>query len=323
MSTVGRREALRRIGKAALVVGGSAAIGRLAWDRGAFGSERPRSDGRVRDFRVTDGQAGRKAFAIARSESDPAKLVAKALGALGGMARFVRKGDVVALKPNIGWDRLPAQAANTNPKVVAELVRQARAAGARQVIVSDVSCNDAGRSFQRSGIQRAAAEAGATVILPAEHRFRDMQLGGRALGQWPMLAPLIDVDKLINVPVAKHHGLARFTGALKNWYGLLGGHRSRLHQDLDTSIADLASFVRPTLTVVDGTRVLMRSGPQGGNIADTREANTVVASTDQVAADAFACTLIGIEPEQLGYLRLAAQRGLGTLGWKSLPMAEI
>jgi uncharacterized protein (DUF362 family) len=110
---------------------------------------------------------------------------------------------------------------------------------------------------------------------------------------------------------------------MKNWYGLLGGRRNRLHQALDVSIADLATFLRPTLTVIDATRVLVRNGPQGGNIDDTREANTVVASVDQVAADAYACTLIGEKPDRIGYLQLGEQRGLGTTDWKRLRLREI
>jgi uncharacterized protein (DUF362 family) len=159
--------------------------------------------------------------------------------------------------------------------------------------------------------------------MPEEHRFRAMRVGGELLDEWPILVPLLEVDKVINVPVAKHHGLARFTCALKNWYGLLGGRRERLHQKLDVSLADLAGFVRPTLTVVDATRVLWRNGPQGGDLADTRETHTVVASTDQVAIDAFACSLLGLRPSDLPYLAIAEGRGLGTTDWERLRRAEV
>ncbi len=106
------------------------------------------------------------------------------------------------------------------------------------------------------------------------------------LDEWPIFTTLVDADKVINVPVAKHHNLAKFTAAMKNWYGVLGGRRNRLHQNIDSSIADLATFMRPSLTIIDAVRVLIRNGPQGGNIDDTREMNTVIASVDQVAADA-------------------------------------
>ena len=125
-----------------------------------------------------------------------------------------------------------------------------------------------------------------------------MRLKGDVLDEWPVFTTLVDADKVINVPVAKHHNLAKYTAAMKNWYGVLGGRRNRLHQNIDVSIADLATFMRPTLVVVDAWRVLMRNGPQGGNIDDARDMHTVIATVDQVAADAYGCTLIGQKPRE-------------------------
>jgi uncharacterized protein (DUF362 family) len=277
----------------------------------------------VRDFRFASVDAGACELAVARNSTDPAILVDQAVNALGGMSRFISRGDIVAIKPNIGWDRMAIQAANTNPRVVQRIARLAFDAGAKQVIVTDASCNDARRSFLRSGIWRAAHEAGASVIIPAEHRFRSMRLRGEVLSDWPVYKPLIEVDKIINVPVAKHHNLCRYTGAMKNWYGILGGRRNRLHQDINVSIADLATFMRPTLTVVDATRVLVRNGPQGGNVDDTREVNQVIASIDQVAADAYACTLVGEKPENIGYLGMGVARGLGVTDLSRLRVAYV
>ncbi len=260
---------------------------------------------------------------VAREDPDPAALVRKAIDAMGGMKRFVARGDVVVVKPNIGWDRTPLQAANTNPLVVAEVVRLALDAGAKRVVVTDASCNEPNRCFTRSGIWKAAHDAGADVRLPEAHHFRNMRLRGELLDEWPVLATLVETDKLINVPVAKHHNLARYTGAMKNWYGSLGGRRNRLHQKIDLSIADLATFLQPTLTVIDATRVLVRNGPQGGDLADTKETRTVIASIDQVAADARACTLIGETPEAIVYLALAEARGIGTTKWEHLRTREV
>ena len=317
-----RREALRRFGAAAVVLGSSAAVGRALWDRGGYDLERASGKPQVRDFRVADG-AAQTQLAIAKRGGSPAELTRAAIAALGGMARFIRRGDLVTVKPNIGWDRAPIHAANTNPEVVAEVVRLVLEAGAERVVVTDASCNDPARCFQRSGIWKAAYDAGADVQLPAEHRFRAMRLGGEVLDEWPVFRPLVDADKVINVPVAKHHNLAKFTAAMKNWYGLLGGRRNRLHQNIDLSIADLATFLQPTLTVIDATRVLMRNGPQGGNIADTKTMNTVIASIDQVAADAYACELIGVKRDELAYLRMGQERGLGTTSWESLRHEEV
>ncbi len=150
-----------------------------------------------------------------------------------------------------------------------------------------------------------------------------MRLKGDVLDEWPVFTTLVDADKVINVPIAKHHNLAKFTAAMKNWYGVLGGRRNRLHQNIDTSIADLATFMRPTLVVMDAWRVLMRNGPQGGNIDDARDMHTIVATVDQVAADAYGCTLIGQRRENVPYLAMGEKRGLGTMRWENLRLKEV
>jgi uncharacterized protein (DUF362 family) len=317
-----RREALERIGAATAVLSGSAAAAWLLFDRGGLDLTRPAGERQVRNF-MTPAKEASPVYAVAKSSTDPAVLVRRAVDALGGMKRFVSRGDIVAIKPNIGWDRMPVHAANTNPRVVAEVVRLAFDAGAKQVIVTDASCNEPNRCFQRSGIWRAAYGLGATVILPAEHRFREMRMRGDVLDQWPIFTPLVNADKVINVPVAKHHNLSKYTAAMKNWYGLLGGRRNRLHQNIDVSIADLATFMRPTLTVVDATRVLLRNGPQGGNIDDARDMHQVIAGLDQVALDAYGCTLIGENPDHVRYLKLGHERGIGNMDYKNVPHVEV
>jgi uncharacterized protein (DUF362 family) len=250
---------------------------------------------------------------------EPATLVKKALNDLGGITRFIRPQDVVVIKPNIAWDRTPEQAANTNPELVAEVVRQCREAGAKRVIVTDVSCNEARRCFHRSGIEAAAKSAGAEVILPDPELFRDVELGGVILKSWPVFTPLLEADKILNLPIAKHHGLTGATLGMKNWYGILGGQRSRLHQQIHQSLVDLAAFMLPTLTIMDCYRVLLRNGPTGGNLEDVALKKTVVAGTDPVAIDAYVAKAFwNLDPEHLPYLQLAANRGLGTLEFEKL-----
>jgi uncharacterized protein (DUF362 family) len=319
-----RREALIRTGKALGVLAGAGLIARTRYDRGGWVVEGAGGTREVRDYRIAD-HGGVSDFAVAHGAEgcSPTALVEQAVAAIGGMRRFISRGDIVVIKPNIGWDRTPIQAANTNPEVVATVVRLVLDAGAKRVVVTDASCNDPGRCFQRSGIWTRAHAAGAEVMLPAEHRFRTMRLRGEVLDEWPVYRTLIEADKVINIPVAKHHNLARYTAAMKNWYGTLGGRRNRLHQNIDVSVADLATFMRPTLTIVDAVRVLLRNGPQGGNVDDTRRMNTVVATIDQVAADAYGCTLIGQRPENLAYLRMAEERHIGTTQWQTLRPREI
>lgn len=316
-----RREAIKRVALAGAVLGGAAAASKLVFDPGGFNLATPEGERQVRDFQIKQGDS--PVMAIAKSSTDAADLTRKAVEALGGMKRFISNGDIVAIKPNIGWDRMPVHAANTNPLVVAELVRLAFDAGAKKVIVTDASCNEPNRCFQRSGIWRATYALGATIILPAEHRFREVRMKGDVLDTWPIFTPLVNVDKVINAPVAKHHNLSKFTAAMKNWYGLLGGRRNRLHQNIDVSIADLATFMRPTLTVMDATRVLLRNGPQGGNIDDAKDMHQVVASLDQVACDAYGATLIGEKPENVKYLDLGHERGIGNKHWEQVPRVEV
>ena len=256
---------------------------------------------------------------IAQGGDDIAQLARRAMDGLGGIRRFVSRSDVVVLKPNIGWDRTPEQAANTNPALVAEVVRQCLEAGARKVIVTDVSCNDARRCFQRSGIAAAARSAGAQVILPEPERFRDVDLQGEVLQNWPVLDPFLAADKIINLPIAKHHSLSGTTLGMKNWYGILGGPRHQLHQRIHESLVDLADFIRPTLTIIDCYRVLIRNGPTGGNLEDVVLKKTLLAGTDPVALDAYAAKAYwNLELNALPYLRLAAERGLGTPAFETL-----
>ena len=255
---------------------------------------------------------------------DPRALVRRALAELGGASRFVSRGDVVVIKPNVGWDREPEQAVNTNPDLVAELVVLCLGAGAGRVIVTDVCSNEPRSCFSRSGIQRAAERAGAEVILPAPRRFKDVNLRGDWLGVWPVLDPFLEADKIINVPIAKHHSLTGVTLGMKNWYGILGGQRQRLHQRINESLVDLAGFMRPTLTVMDAYRILARNGPNGGAAHDVEEKRTVIASLDPVAVDAYAAQAWwNLDPRRLRYLTLAEERGLGRTRFEELRTAIV
>lgn len=322
-----RREMIQRVGVAAGVLGGTALLSRVVWDRGGFTAETGQGVRQVRDYRMRDAAPEHAQLAIAKAKGgEPVsaeQLVRRAIDAMGGMGRFISRGDVVVIKPNIGWDRMPIHAANTNPDVVGAVVQLAFEAGAKRVVVADGSCNEPSRCFQRSGIWRKAHGLGADVVLPAAHRFRTTRMRGDVLDEWPIFTTLLDADKVINVPIAKHHNLSKFTAAMKNWYGVLGGRRNRLHQNIDVSIADLATFMRPTLTVVDAMRVLVRNGPQGGNIDDTKVMNEVYATTDQVAADAYGATLIGQHRDNLPYVKMAHERGLGTMYWEQLRVREV
>jgi uncharacterized protein (DUF362 family) len=314
--TMDRREAMLRILRLAGISAG--AVGAGVWLRSR--SVRPEEAlvvGARRDHAIAADPALPQLAVIQGGE--PRQLVQRALQELGGIRRFVSRADVVIVKPNIAWDRTPEQAANTNPQVVAEVVRQCWEAGAKQVIVTDVSCNDPNRCFQRSGIAEAARQEGARVLLPDPSRFRQVDLGGDVLRAWPVFQPFLEADKIINLPIAKHHSLTGATLGMKNWYGILGGQRQQLHQRIHESLVDLADFMRPTLTLIDSYRVLVRNGPTGGNLEDVQLKKTLVAGTDPVALDAYVAKAYwNLESSALPYLKLASERGLGTVRFETL-----
>jgi uncharacterized protein (DUF362 family) len=256
-------------------------------------------------------------MAIIQGES-PALITKEALAALGGMKRFVAKGDKVMLKPNIGWDRTPELAACTNPEVIRTLIELCFEAGAKDVTVMDNTTNQAQRCYARSGIADAAKAAGAKVPYVNDFRLKKMALKGEWLKEWEVFTDFVEADKLINVPIAKHHSLCRLTMGMKNWLGAIGGARNQLHQKLDEGMVDLAAFFKPTLTVLDGYRILMRNGPQGGRTSDVKLQKTVVASIDPVAADTVGASFFEIRPEELAYLGIANKRGLGQVDLEKL-----
>ena len=252
----------------------------------------------------------------------PAAITKKALETLGGIGKFVSRGDVVMIKPNIGWDRTPELAACTNPEVVKTLVELALGAGAKKVVVMDNTTNQAQRCYVRSGIQAAAKAAGADVPYVNLRRVKKMAIKGGWLKDWDVIQDFVEADKLINVPIAKHHSLCRVTMGLKNWLGSIGDPRNQLHQKLDEAMVDLHGFFKPTLTVLDAYRILTRNGPQGGRPSDTKLLKTVVAGVDGVAVDAVGASFFDIPAADLLYLKLAAQRGLGRIDWEKMALEK-
>lgn len=313
---VGRRELLTLWGPAALAGAAFAALG--AGLAGRPGRHRPPDASHVPpppDWRVDPAAVGR--VAIAGGEG-PRANVARALAAMGGIEGFIRAGDRVAIKPNCAWDRRPEQAANTDPELIGELVRLCLAAGAASVVVVDNSCHDPARSFARSGIADAARAAGGSIAHQKSADTVTLDLGGTVLGEWQVLEPIARADRLINVPVVKHHSLARGTVGMKNWIGAVVGRRASLHQRINQVCAELGHAFRPTLTVVDATRVLTGGGPTGGSLDLVRHDDLVAVATDPVAADAWGAGLLDYGPAELPYLAIAERLGLGTTDWQSV-----
>jgi len=319
-----RRQVLRRLGQAGLVLGGAGvAAGLGLWSPGR---SRGNAGAAVVPTRAIPPDPRWPAAVVARAGASGVMLDAAAIAGLvgaavrgvGGIGRFVRRGDSVLVKPNMAWDRTPEQGANTHPEVVAAVVRLCRDAGARRVVVAEVPVHDAARTAVRSGIEAAARHAGAEFIVPPHAGFTMTAIGGAVLDRWEVFAPALAADVLINVPVVKEHSLSRLTCGLKNLYGFLGGNRGNLHQRIHVAIVDLAAAFRPALTVVDATRVMMRGGPQGGRADDLRLEGAVAAGADPVLLDAWGATLLGVDPRAIDHIVLAAGRGLGTLDLAAL-----
>lgn len=272
----------------------------------------------------TAPRADQAYLAVARG-SDPKALTHAALAALGGIERFVKSGAEVIIKPNICVDyRSYEYGATTNPEVVAALVELCLGAGARRVRVMDSPFGGTAESaYVTSGIAEAVAAAGGEMEAMNPAKFRKTSIPeGRDITSWPVYQDVLAADLLIDVPIAKHHSLARLSLAGKNLMGVIQD-RGGIHADLGQRIADLVSLVRPQLTVVDAVRTLMDHGPTGGNLGDVRLADTVIASHDLVAADAYAATLFDLTGKDIAYVQAAAAMGLGSLDLDSLQIEEI
>lgn len=266
---------------------------------------------------------------VARAESVPLStlavtegtdytvLASRVIDALGGISLFVKPGSKVVVKPNIGWDRNPDQAATTHPDIVSSIVKMALSAGAAQVLVFDYTCNEERRCYVNSGIQKAVEAIGDERVkcqFIDDRKFVSMAIEkGKSITKWDFYKDAIDADCYINVPIAKHHGISKLTLGMKNAMGVIGGNRGQIHFSIGQRLADLNYVLRPELTIIDATRILLRNGPQGGNLTDVKVSNTLIASRDIVAADAYATTLFGMKPEAIDSTVAGFQMGLGEM----------
>lgn len=263
-------------------------------------------------------------LAVARGDN-PAALVQAAVGAVGGIGRFVKPGADVIIKPNICVAyHGPEYAATTNPEVVGALVALCLSAGAKRVRVMDNPFGGTPEAaYARSGIADAVKAAGGQMEIMSEMKYATVPIPqSKDLKQIRIYHDALDADVFINVPIAKDHGLARLTLAMKNLLGVIWD-RPAMHRNMGQRIAELTSLVRPTLTVVDAVRILMANGPTGGNLADVKQANTVIVSADIVAADAYATSLFGLTPTDVSYIPAAAKMGLGTMDLAGVKVQEI
>ncbi len=296
-----RRELLRRLGLGVAAVG----LGQVALGQKTGRQQQP--------------------IVVVAEKDKPAELVRKAIKALGGMGRFVKKGNRVLIKPNIAFARPPEGAATTNPEVVAELVQLCFEAGAREVIVLDYTLDPARITYEMSGIAKAAEAKGARMVYVSPRDFVPIEVPkGKILSAYDVrvLKQVLDADVFINVPIAKTHGSARLTLGMKNLMGVIqdrgSWHRSG---DLHQCIADFVTAVKPHLTVIDAIRILASGGPKGPGRVEQKD--TIIASTDIVAADAYAATLFGLTPNDVPHIIKAAELGVGVADLKRVKIVKV
>ena len=305
-----RRATLKKL----LQISGTVAVSAFSgWPLSGLGSLRAKT---VKTGFIVEGLGQKEAFSVK-------ELTRKVFDAAGGITRFISKGDVVVIKPNISWARRPDLAATTNPEALEVVIELCYEAGAKKVRIADNTIHDARRCFAITGAGLVAKKTNADLVYPRSSLMKEMKIHGHRLDVWPVFVPLVEADKVINLPVAKDHGLTTLTLGIKNWIGAVGGRRYALHQDIHRSIVDLAQFFNPTLTLIDATRIMIKNGPSGGSLSDVELRNTLILSDDQVAADALAAGLFGYSPGQLGFIKLGKKWGLGTYDFQQLDQKKV
>ncbi len=258
------------------------------------------------------------------------KMVRAALLEMGGVEKFITKGDVVVLKPNVAFDKNPDLGATTQPDTVAAVVRLCLGAGARKVIIADNPINNPESCFFKSKIGDAAQRAGAEVMLPKGSSFEPLYVGGETItNTWSMFyRPFREATKVIGIAPVKDHNLCKASISMKNWYGLLGNPRNQFHQDIHGIISDFALMMRPTLVIADGRKILMLNGPTGGSLNDVKRADAIVVGTDHVAVDSWCVDkLLDRNKSDILYLdkaiQKAASRGFALNTWRPQWTREI
>jgi uncharacterized protein (DUF362 family) len=263
----------------------------------------------------TPAAAAPRSVLVAVRDGSRMAMLDQALAALGGIEAFVKKGQTVLVKPNIGWDAAPERGANTHPELVGHLVKLCLNAGAKSVSIFDNPCDQWQRTYANSGIAQAAKDAGAIVVNGKdESLYREVEIpGGIKLKHAQVHSLVLDSDVFINVPVLKHHSGSLMTAAMKNLMGVIWDRGAYHRTDLHQTIADFLTFKQPTLNVLDAYHPMVRNGPRGISAADVVEMRTLLASTDIVALDAAAAKMLGHQPADVRHVRIADQMKLGTM----------
>ncbi|MDB5350910.1 MAG: hypothetical protein JWN86_2157 [Planctomycetota bacterium] len=337
-----RRQFLTQLGGTAALTGAAVGAGLIIKDNWGMEGVKPPPPVRLKNYAVellpskpslvvvrsnpvdSHGFASKDEELKAR-EDQVLKMVKAALSEMGGIERFITKGDVVVVKPNVAFDKNPDLAATTQPETVAAVVKLCLGAGARRVIVADNPINNPESCFFKTKVGDAALRAGAEVMMPQHSYFEDLYVGGETIkNTWKMFyRPFREATKVIGVSPVKDHNLCKATVTMKNWYGLLGNPRNQFHQDIHGIISDFALMMKPTFVIADGRKLLMRNGPTGGSLNDVKKADAIVVGTDCTAVDSWCVSrLLEKSRHEIIYLDKVIARGLGK-DWRPQWTSEV
>jgi len=258
---------------------------------------------------------GPKPVLVAVRDGDRVAMLDKALAELGGIQAFVKPGQTVVIKPNIGWNSAPERGANTHPTIVAHLTTLCLSAGAKSVSVFDNTCDQWQETYANSGIEKAAKDAGATVVNGKdESLYRETAIpNGIKLKSAKIHSLVLDSDVFINVPVLKHHHATQMTASMKNLMGIVWDRGTWHRTDLHQCIADLLTLRKPALNIIDAYHPMVRNGPRGKTVDDVVEMRWLLASPDIVAIDAAAAKLLNHQPSEITHIKIAHEMKLGRM----------
>jgi len=275
------------------------------------------------DAKTTPSGEKTRPIVVVVHGKDIPKMLAAGIARLGGWTQFVKKDQKVTLKPNIAWISKPEQGADTCPVLVAECVKACKAAGASEVVVPEKTCNDWKQTFSSSGVLDAVTKAGGRMYaLTEDKHFRKVDVPkGKILKQTEVAIDVLETGCLVNMPVAKHHTAAVLTMGMKNWMGSAKERQTWHGKGLHQCIVDFCTVVKPAITIMDCTRIMLTNGPRGpGEMAYPDE---LVLGTDPVAVDAYGATLFKKEPLSIDYIRIAHETGLGTGDLKEVDVVRL
>ena len=332
--TFSRRQFATQVGGFALAAGGAVAGGLLLRDNWGMEGVKPPPPVRLKNYSVAL-PVGKPSMIVVRArpisldhaskeeelkarEEQAFTMVKAALDSMGGVSHFIKKGDVVVIKPNVAFDKNPDLAATTQPDTVSAVTRLCLRAGARKVIVADNPINNPESCFYKTKVGEAAIRAGAELMMPQHSYFEDLYVGGETItNTWRMFyRPFREATKVIGISPVKDHNLCKATVTMKNWYGLLGNPRNQFHQNIHGIISDFALMMKPSLVIADGRKLLMRNGPTGGSLNDVKRGDTMVIGTDSTAVDSWCVSkLLERRRDEIIYLDKVISRGLG-LDWR-------